>query len=141
MALAEGYVAYVHKYRRAAIGVIQPTRAFHGPHETYDPGFTAQFKGHLFVTNDPKIIKAMDNHHRYGATFQRVKSGRDYELIKQYGSSPVRMMRGPATTMAEKLGAPKPLPPDVTRIDTIAPPPEEPASAKTPPSKRAGRGK
>jgi len=124
MGLPEGYVAYMCKFKNHAITIIPPKRGWHGPHETYDEGFTATFRGYLFTTDDPTIIKAMDHHVKYGATFQRIASGEDYDKIRAFGKSPVRFMRGPATTMAEKLGAPKPVPPDMTKISTIAPPPD-----------------
>ncbi|HUT57543.1 MAG TPA: hypothetical protein VNA25_06795 [Phycisphaerae bacterium] len=123
MGLQEGYVAYVCKFRNHAITIIAPKREYHGPHETYDEGFTAHFQGFLFTTDEPKIIKAMDAHRKYGVTFQRIAAGTDYEQVKQFGRSPVRFSRGPATTLAEKLGAPKPVPPDTTKISDIAPPP------------------
>jgi hypothetical protein len=138
MPLKEGYVAYVHKMKNGAVVVFPGKRTFHGPHEVYDPGFTAEFRGHLFTTNDPKIIEAMDGHSRYGVTFQRVKTPHDYELILKYGQAPVHMHRGPATTMAEKLGAARPVGPDFTRISEIAPPPPEPETPSQP-ARRPGR--
>lgn len=138
MGLGEGYVAYVHKFRNSALTVVGPRRTYsRAGHEIYDEGYTARFYGHLFTTDDPKIIDAMDNHVKYGVTFQRVKSGADYDLIRRHGRNPVQMMRGPATTMAERLGAPKTLPPDATKIEAIAPPPK-PAPVTKPATKKGG---
>lgn len=128
--LEAGYVAYMSKHRNYAIQVIGGKRDYRGPHMIYNEGYTAVFRGHLFTTNDKAIIKAMDEHVKCGRSYQRITTPEQYALIKAYGKSqPVRFNRGPATTMAEKLGAPKTVPIDTKAIKEIAPgkPPAPPA--------------
>ena len=139
MGLTEGHVAYVHKFRNAAIQVKAPKRTWRGPNEVYDPGFTAQFIGFLFTTDDPEMIDAMDHHVKYGLSFQRVATAADYDLIRKHGQPPIRFSRGPATTLAERLGAPKFAAPDDTPIEEIAPPPEEEEGDEAPVARARGR--
>lgn len=130
-----GYVAYVHRHRNAALQVIGPKRSFPGGNEVYDEGVTVYFKDRIAVVNDPKIIKALDGHHKYGVTFARVENARQLEQLKRHAAAQVRFARGPATTASEKLGAPKPVGPDMTPISKIAPG-NRPDDAPPPPPKR-----
>lgn len=114
--MSGGMVNYVFQASRGTLKLTKGKRIWHGEESEEIPGIRIDHQDHLYSTDDPEIIAALDKHPGYGVTFMRLENSEDFDTILRNSRETVRFSRGPATTMAERLGAPKSVPPDSTPI-------------------------
>jgi hypothetical protein len=109
-------VTYVFQSARGTLKLTANRRVYHGEESDYIQGIRLEYQDHLYTTEDEEIIGLLDKHPSYGVTFQRLQSSEEFDTILKNAKETPRFSRGPATTMAERLGAPKPVPPDMAPI-------------------------
>lgn len=83
------HVAYAHRLPHGALGV-----------KTSSGTMIIAFNKHVYTTNDPEIVKALNEHPQYGKNFKRIENAVEYKKVLSHASErDTRYVRGAATTV------------------------------------------
>lgn len=118
------HTAYAHRLPHGAVGI-----------KTESGTQIIAFQKHIYTTDDPEIVKALNEHPQNGKNFKRIESPEEYRKVRFHASErDTRYIRGAATTVD-----PRHTPIVTDPIDTVATDEGPFVNTPTPISKRSAK--